>query len=174
MKTTSGGVVTGHSGQVTASSMGTRGGIKSCTLDRSRLELHTGQSHDGPRKMVRLDDGGNTTCLHRSPAILVHASVPGLWMFSGSAECSPWRLFKLSVCTVPECLRTKYRTQRNPFSMTIPSPQVYCPPGTAWPVSSSTPRDWNHLQETCVRLAYELSIMQGGKVHEAQTVPEDM
>lgn len=57
--------------------------------------------------------------------------------------------------------------------MTVPSPQVHCPASTAWPVSSSTLRDWNHLQETRIRLVYEFSTMEERKVHKAQTVPED-
>lgn len=96
MRTTSGSVVTGHSGQVTASSMDNRGGAKSCTLGRSGLGA-TGHSHDGPRKMLPLNNGGNAASLHLGPTILAHAEVPGLWVFSGSAaECSSWRLFKVS------------------------------------------------------------------------------
>lgn len=52
MRAVSGCVVTGHKGQMTASSMGNRRGGKSCTSDRERLRA-TGYDLEGPQK-----DGG--------------------------------------------------------------------------------------------------------------------
>lgn len=70
--TQSGCVVTGHRGQVTASSMGNTGAVKSCTLNRSVL-VTTGHNHDSPQKMMPLDNGGTAT---HSTAALPSRSMP--------------------------------------------------------------------------------------------------
>lgn len=146
----------------------TGGGVKSCTSNRSVLGT-AGHNHDGPQKVMALDNGGTAT---HSTAALPSRSTPRrqdcvrsvALMNAGHEDCSR------SVKYLSE--NQRYDSEK-PLSMTVPIPQVHCPPGKARPASSSTlPR--NHPQEICIRLAYEFSVLEESKGHETQTDPADM